>query len=77
MILFVKNRVNVVPKNQWFGNINKNDLFEIEIYNSITIKDKEDNEKNKIEITKDLNKILEGMILKDPGQWIWTHNRWK
>ena len=56
---------------------NSKNLFEIEIYNSITIKDKEDNEKNKIEITKDLNKILEGMILKDPGQWIWTHNRWK
>ena len=24
-----------------------------------------------------LNKILEKMISRDPGQWIWTHNRWK
>ncbi len=28
-------------------------------------------------ITDDLNTILERMILKRPGQWIWSHNRWK
>tara|TARA_Y100001936_G_scaffold221813_1_gene237138 strand:+ start:40 stop:900 length:861 start_codon:yes stop_codon:yes gene_type:complete len=28
-------------------------------------------------ITKDLNQILEEMILKKPDQWIWSHNRWK
>ena len=28
-------------------------------------------------ITARLNKILEKMILKKPGQWIWSHNRWK
>ena len=28
-------------------------------------------------ITDDLNLILEKMILNKPGQWIWTHNRWK
>ena len=28
-------------------------------------------------ITLKLNKILEEMILKNPDQWIWTHNRWK
>lgn len=28
-------------------------------------------------ITLKLNKILEGMIIKNPEQWIWTHNRWK
>ena len=28
-------------------------------------------------ITLQLNKILEKMILKNPNQWIWTHNRWK
>ena len=30
-----------------------------------------------IDITNKLNTILEGMILKNPGQWIWSHNRWK
>ena len=29
------------------------------------------------EITLELNKILERMILKNPSQWILTHNRWK
>ena len=28
-------------------------------------------------ITSDLNSHLEKMILKNPGQWIWSHNRWK
>ena len=28
-------------------------------------------------ITLDLNFILEKMILKNPSQWIWSHNRWK
>ena len=33
---------------------------------------------NSIEdITLDLNSSLEKMILKKPGQWIWSHNRWK
>ncbi len=29
------------------------------------------------DITKKLNRILEKMILTNPDQWIWTHNRWK
>jgi Kdo2-lipid IVA lauroyltransferase/acyltransferase len=28
-------------------------------------------------ITSNLNTILEKMILRNPGQWIWSHNRWK
>ena len=28
-------------------------------------------------ITLSLNKILEKMVVKNPGQWIWSHNRWK
>ena len=28
-------------------------------------------------ITADLNKILEKMILDNPNNWIWSHNRWK
>ena len=28
-------------------------------------------------ITLMLNSLLEKMILKNPGQWIWSHNRWK
>jgi len=29
------------------------------------------------EITLNLNFILEKLILKNPDQWIWSHNRWK
>ena len=29
------------------------------------------------QISLELNKILEKMILKKPDQWIWSHNRWK
>ena len=28
-------------------------------------------------ITLDLNLVLEKLILKNPEQWIWSHNRWK
>ncbi len=28
-------------------------------------------------ITLDLNFLLEKLILKNPSQWIWSHNRWK
>ena len=37
----------------------------------------DDTEENKIKISLTLNKIIEEMILKDPSQWILTHNRWK
>lgn len=31
----------------------------------------------KIDTTTELNKILEKMITRSSGQWIWTHDRWK
>ena len=33
--------------------------------------------KGKLEITQKLNQCLEQMVVKNPSQWIWTHNRWK
>ena len=35
------------------------------------------NEESIDSITLNLNLILEKLILKNPGQWIWSHNRWK
>jgi len=35
------------------------------------------NNKSIEDITLDLNQIIEKMILKNPDQWIWSHNRWK
>ena len=37
-----------------------------------------ENEKGeKVEITKKINALVEKLILRDPSQWILTHNRWK
>ena len=56
---------------------NSNDTFELEIYNPIDVSKMDKNENSKINISLELNKTIEKMILKNPGQWIWTHNRWK
>ncbi len=32
---------------------------------------------NKLELSQHLNTVLEKMIIKNPNQWIWSHNRWK
>ena len=29
------------------------------------------------DITRELNQVIEEMIIKNPKEWIWTHNRWK
>jgi len=50
-----------------------NYLFKMIIYDPIKV----DDNINKIIITEKLNKIIEGMIIKNPNQWIWTHDRWK
>ena len=54
-----------------------NNDFEMEVYSPIVTTDLENSEKNKIDISLKLNIIIEKMICKEPGQWIWTHNRWK
>ena len=56
---------------------NANDSFEMKICDPIKVEDNNDTESNKLNISIKLNKILEEMISQDPGQWIWTHNRWK
>ena len=51
----------------------KNNNFKIKIYNPIAFKKDETIDS----ITLHLNKVLEEMIIKNPEQWIWMHNRWK
>ena len=55
----------------------KNDNFKMEIFEPIKILNSDDDEYNKLDVSIKLNKILEEMVTRDPGQWIWTHNRWK
>ena len=47
--------------------------FKIEFQKSLSPHNFED----KIAFTKELNRVLEKMILRNPMQWIWSHNRWK
>jgi KDO2-lipid IV(A) lauroyltransferase len=47
--------------------------FTIEFQNRINPNDFND----KLKLTKKLNEVLEKMIIRNPNQWIWTHNRWK
>jgi len=47
--------------------------FKIKFYKEIYPSD----QNNKIVLTEKLNKKLENMIIGNPNQWIWTHNRWK
>ena len=51
----------------------EDDKFKIEFQKEISPKIFND----KIEITKELNKVLGKMVSKNSEQWIWTHNRWK
>tara|TARA_A100001011_G_scaffold213245_1_gene221354 strand:+ start:243 stop:1118 length:876 start_codon:yes stop_codon:yes gene_type:complete len=56
----------------------KNDnSFIMEILDPIAIDRTEDLENDKKVITSKINKTIEKMVLRNPGQWIWTHSRWK
>ena len=51
----------------------RNNNFKIKFFEPVNFSNEESIET----ITFKLNKILEEMIIKNPEQWIWTHNRWK
>ena len=72
--LALKNNLNIVPI---YISRKKENKFEMQIYKPIETSKIIDTEANRNKITLSLNKIIEEMILRDPGQWIWTHNRWK
>ena len=50
-----------------------NDNFILEIMNPLVFESSQTIEN----ITLELNQLLEKMIIKNPNQWIWSHNRWK
>jgi Kdo2-lipid IVA lauroyltransferase/acyltransferase len=68
--LSIKYNLGIIPV--YIERVNDNE-FIIEFQNEI----RPENFKNKKEITKELNNTLEKMIIRNPYQWIWTHNRWK
>ena len=68
--LALKFQLNIVPV---FIERKNDDTFNIEFKRPINSK----NFQNKIILSNELNKVLEQMIITNPSQWIWTHNRWK
>ena len=68
--LALKYNIDIVPV---FIERRESQIFKIKVQNPINVS----NIKSKSEITLKLNQILEKMIVKNPDQWIWTHDRWK
>ena len=68
--LALKYNLNIIPV---FIERKHDNKFYLEFYEEIQT----NNFKDKTELTNKLNRILESMIIRNPYQWIWTHNRWK
>ena len=51
--------------------------FEMTIEEPYEVKKTGDSEVDTKKITVKINQTLEKMIIKNPTQWIWSHNRWK
>ena len=51
----------------------KDNRFKIKFHKTLVFAENE----NLNSITLKLNHILESMIIENPDQWIWSHNRWK
>ena len=68
--LALKYKLSIVPV---FIQRKSNGKFVLEFQNEIKSEDFHD----KLELTEKLNEVLEKMVMKNPTQWIWTHNRWK
>ena len=67
------NRFNLEIVPIYISRLNNNN-FEMEIMKPISFKESLN---TKEQITDRLNVLMEDLILRDPSQWIWTHNRWK
>ena len=68
--LALKYKLSIIPV---FIQRKSNSKFVLEFQNEIKSEDFHD----KLELTQKLNEVLEKMIVRNPTQWIWTHNRWK
>ena len=55
----------------------ENTNFDMTIYKPLEIEKTENYEDDIKNITLKINKKIEEMILVNPKQWLWSHNRWK
>ncbi len=68
--LAIKFNLSIIPV--FIERVNHN-FFNLEFQDEIKPMEYDD----KIKLSERLNSVLENMILRNPYQWIWTHNRWK
>ena len=68
--LALKYKLDIVPI---FIERTNNNLFRMKVYEPI----KPSSFIDTSQVSEKLNKIIENMIIKNPNQWIWTHDRWK
>ena len=66
----IKYNLPIIPV---FIKRDKDNSFTIKFFKKIIHTDFRD----KLELTLRLNQIIEQMIVINPHEWIWTHNRWK
>ena len=51
--------------------------FEMTVHEPYAIQKTENVDADTKNITLKINQIIEKMIIKNPTQWLWSHNRWK
>ena len=51
--------------------------FEMTVHEPYKIQKTGDADQDTKNITLKINQIIEKMIIKNPTQWLWSHNRWK
>ena len=72
--LAIKYDLEIIPV---FLERKKDNFFNMEIQQPVKYEKTENSEEDKRKITIEINRIIEKMILRNPGQWIWSHSRWK
>jgi KDO2-lipid IV(A) lauroyltransferase len=72
-VLAMKYKAPVVPIFAlWDG-----DMYKMEIFPELKMANTGDEEKDVLENTQRCQKVIEEMVRKYPGQWLWAHRRWK
>ncbi len=51
--------------------------FEMTVHKPYEVKKTNNDNEDTLNITKEINKTIEKMIIENPTQWLWSHNRWK
>ena len=51
--------------------------FEMTVHQPYEISREGNNEQDVQNITLKINQIIEKMVIENPAQWLWSHNRWK